>query len=576
MNLFAKKPKSWKEYMASSKATDITQVSGRIKDRLSFLGIHKSDLACIQEEAHHLQQYRTEIVDTFYQSIISVDSLKQMINHHSTLDRLKQTMGKYLDQFLQAEVNEAYVQTRVTVGQVHSRIHLTADHFICAHHLLVHAMIAILMEKLHHQPERMTRTVLAIQKLAAFDQQLIVEIYMEDTFKSFLFGVSNMLDHTTQLDTTGQLIKEMETQIEESHSVSAATEEMSASIMEVANHSVKVAEGTDDAVKSAEHSQAVINKALGDFQDLGDVFQNVLGQVERLHTEIGHMQDVVQIIKEVAEQTNLLALNASIEAARAGEHGRGFSVVASEVRKLAENTKDNIAQITANIDSLQHVSNEVTNQLNETGKLVNQSVDNAQLADQELMKIVSTIQEINFSTTQIASMTEEQTSSVMDIAHRNSVIYDLSTNSQAIAQQTARVVLELSKRMDDYRSSFFGINITLGAKDTIRIAKTDHLLWKWKVYNLLLGLESMNAGHVMSHEACRLGKWYYGALPEQMKANPVFKRIEEPHKAVHILAKQAAEHYEAGELLAAQKAFEKLQRASDEVVDLLSQLEKDV
>lgn len=56
---------------------------------------------------------------------------------------------------------------------------------------------------------------------------------MEETFKSFLFGVSDMLNHMTQLDTTGQLIKGMDIQIEESHSVSAATEEMSASILEV-------------------------------------------------------------------------------------------------------------------------------------------------------------------------------------------------------------------------------------------------------------------------------------------------------------------------------------------------------
>ncbi|GED33705.1 hypothetical protein BCE02nite_48460 [Brevibacillus centrosporus] len=56
----------------------------------------------------------------------------------------------------------------------------------------------------------------------------------------------------------------------------------------------------------------------------------------------------------------------------------------------------------------------------------------------------------------------------MDIAYRNSIIFDLS------------------KKMDEYRNTFFSINVRLNYKDIIRVAKTDHLLWKWKIYNMLL------------------------------------------------------------------------------------------
>lgn len=75
----------------------------------------------------------------------------------------------------------------------------------------------------------------------------------------------------------------------------------------------------------------------------------------------------MKIIKDIADQTNLLALNASIEAARAGEHGRGFSIVATEVRKLDEHTKEQISQITARMTSLQKVSNQVTQKIGDTG-----------------------------------------------------------------------------------------------------------------------------------------------------------------------------------------------------------------
>lgn len=358
--------------------------------------------------------------------------------------------------------------------------------------------------------------------------------------------------------------------------MTAATEQMSASIQEVANHAVKVAEGTDEAVRSADQSKAKIDEALNDIGRVGDVYYQVVEQVNQLDNEMEQIQQVVQIIKEIADQTDLLALNASIEAARAGEQGRGFAVVASEVRKLAEHTKEQIHLITSNMDSLREVSTKVIQQIKHTGTLVEKTVAGAQHAEKVIENIVSAMKEISRSTSQIAAMTEEQSAVVTEIAERNSVIHDHSVRNREIAKETAEMIYGLSIKMDEYRNSFLGINVKLHSDELVRLAVTDHLIWKWKIYNRLLGIQTIDSKQVVSYKECRLGKWYYGGLPSVIKENSAYQELEDPHKQVHHYAQLALENYEKGNIEGAEQALSQLEQASEQVIQLLSKLQGDL
>lgn len=575
MSLFFRKSISWDEQIKFTNS-NLSNVGERAKERLNFLGIDQDTLQIVKESADFLAPFKDEMIDKFYERIQSVEGLHKIINEYSTIDRLRKTMGKYLDQFLEAEINQEYIMTRIRIGQVHSRINLTAENFISAHHLLLQVMTAVLIEKLYHKPARMMESIIAVQKLAAYDQQLIVEVYMEHTFKHFLFGVSDMLNEITDIDTTKQLIYSMEKQMDETHNVTAATDQMSASIQEVANYAIKVAEGTDDAVQSAEKSRLAVDETTTDILQVGKVYEEIVNGVTRLGQEIDHTQDIVQVIKGIADQTNLLALNASIEAARAGEHGQGFSVVASEVRKLSEHTKEQIVKINENMESLQRVSSEVIDEITKTSKLVEKSVTGAENTSQALVHIVEMMQGINEATSQIAAMSEEQTSTTVDIASRNSSIYDNSVQAREISHQTAKTLFDLSNKMDNYRKTFFEINVKLSSKDIVKVAKTDHLLWKWRVYNLILGVETIDLKEVTSHEMCRLGQWYYGDLPGHIKQKDAFKQLEIPHKEVHENAKLVVECHNRNDLYGVEMGFKQLEEASEKVITLLCELEDEL
>ncbi|MED1203595.1 methyl-accepting chemotaxis protein [Heyndrickxia acidicola] len=120
--------------------------------------------------------------------------------------------------------------------------------------------------------------------------------------------------------------------------------------------------------------------------------------IEILHSleEQAHsINDIANTIKEISMQTNLLALNAAIEAARAGEHGRGFNVVATEVRKLANRAQESIQEVNARIEGISHEIKKmsVVTLRFQTGILNNQSL--SEDAQKEFSEIESAARQLD-------------------------------------------------------------------------------------------------------------------------------------------------------------------------------------
>lgn len=417
-------PQTWQEQVI----LDLFK-NKELEKQIQMIDLTKNDLAVIRQLQPHIQPYLEDLVTQFYQALEYGSGLNEIIQKNSSVDRLKVTLRRHLDEMFEGKINEAYINQRHTIAHVHVRIGLGTKWYMGSFQSFVSGLTDIIFS-LNMSTADNILAIKAITKVLNFEQQLVIEAY----------DAQHERIRQEAADTKENLISTVRTTAEE---LGAISEETNASIQQLSAESDEIASFTKQGLffvnSTEEKSQSgklLLDQQSNQMKSILDSVTTLEETMTKLRISSKKISEIVGLVTSIADQTNLLALNASIEAARAGEHGRGFAVVADEVRKLAEETKSAVQSVSSLIQqtelsitnmesSVQHVDTQINESVDTQQQLslsfntivdaMSGIKDQSERTTEQIVTMATVLDELTNATTQVASSSDRLISTIHDI-----------------------------------------------------------------------------------------------------------------------------------------------------------------
>jgi Methyl-accepting chemotaxis protein len=190
--------------------------------------------------------------------------------------------------------------------------------------------------------------------------------------------------------------------------VTTTLEELGASSRQSAEQAVTSASSAQKALEISTSGSGTVQRTLEGIDILKENVYTIAQKIMELTEQTAQISTISDLVADIANQTNILALNAAVEAARAGEQGKGFSVVAQEIRKLADQSKKSAEKISSLVRDIQSSINSTVMVTDEGTKTATEGIRLSKATSDTFQDIINAIQSISVNSQQIALSAKQQ------------------------------------------------------------------------------------------------------------------------------------------------------------------------
>ncbi len=370
---------------------------------------------------------------------------------------------------------------------------------------------------------------------------------------------------------TAEMMRDVREVDTRSHGIAAASEQLVASVAEISRNSDAASEEARVAEEAASAGQQAADRAIATMEQIAQAVSGAATKVDGLAQASAQIGDIVNQIEAIAKQTNLLALNATIEAARAGEMGKGFAVVASEVKNLANQTAKATVDIRGRIDALRAEMASIVQSMQEGAQAVARGQEVIHGTGEGMRQITGQIHRVTEKMHEISDILGQQAEASQEISGAIGII-------ASMAGRNVHAIGDIISIMDRAEPVIAEAVAELGKQEvtdfTVHVAKSDHVIWKKRLAEMVVGKVALNPDELSNHHQCRLGKWYDACQDRDLTSHQAWGALEPPHAEVHKHGIEAARRFNMGDLDGAIECIKKVGQASHDVLYHLDQLGK--
>lgn len=198
----------------------------------------------------------------------------------------------------------------------------------------------------------------------------------------------------------------------------------------------EVSDGTDKTKDEVSEAFYLLKENIENLSNISESNQGVIDGIKKLAAQIDNIDDIVTIIKDIADQTKIIAFNAELEAVSNGKNGRNFHIVATEIRRLANNTMDSIQKIQSYIESIQNASRELIYSSEQSTEFIHEEANISKQLESQFGGIMESSNETNEKATEITGIIEQQTASFNQIVI---TLRQISSGIESFAQSTKTI-----------------------------------------------------------------------------------------------------------------------------------------